>query len=545
MKNILRIAIMASLFIISACDNTELDLLDNPNEVTPDNAELNLLYNRVVKDFVDFVDEASDKTMPYVRMVAMTGGDIYRNQDGPSSFDFIWSEAYAALLPDLNLIIETATEGGQNIHAGSARIMKAYILFTLVDLFGDIPYSEAGKGVSNPSPNADKDATVYQAGLALLDEAIKDLQTQGPRPTNDLYYGGDASKWLKLANTLKLRYYLQTRLVNNNAKAEIDAIIASGNYITSTADDFQFKYSTNRINPDSRHPYYSNNYENGGNDYQSNYYMWLMFGEKNTRDPRIRFYFYRQDGDTTDENFFTLDCQAIPRPPHYPEFMPWCVASTDGYWGRDHGNDDGIPPDDIKRTIPGVYPAGGAFDDNSFAGLGDLVGTAGAKGAGIQPIMLASWVDFMRAEAALTLGTAGDPRALLESGVRKSIAKVISFSKGLLTIPAALEPKAADIDAYVNEVLSVYDAAATNDAKLNIIVKEYYLALFGMGLDAYNTYRRTGKPENMQPVRDPNPGDFPRSFWYPSDYVNRNANATQKELTKQIFWDTNPPGFIK
>lgn len=545
MKNILRLAFAATLFLfISACENTELDLLDNPNEVTPENAELNLLYNNVILQFRNFVFNASGELMPYVRMIAMTGGDIYRNQDQPQSFDNEWSGAYANLFPDLDLIIEIATEGGQNVHAGSAKIMKAYTLFTLVDMFGDVPYSEAGKGVEVPSPKADPGETVYAAGLALLDEAIKDLQAQGARPTNDLYYGGDAPKWLRLANTLKLRYFLQTRLVNNNAKAEIDAIISSGNFITSSADDFAFPYSSLRVNPDSRNPYYSGGYEVGSPTYQSNYYMWLLFGEKNVVDPRIRFYFYRQDGDTTNEDFFTLDCQQIPRPPHYPEFMPWCTASTDGYWGRDHGNDDGIPPDDLKRTAWGVYPVGGKFDDDSFRGIGNQ-GTDGARGAGIMPIMMASWVDFMRAEAALTLGTAGDPRALLESGVRKSIAKVISFSKSATTIPAAFEPTAADIDAYVTEVLSLYDAAATNDDKLNVIIKEYHIALFGMGIDAYNNYRRTGKPAGMQPTREPNPDEFARSMWYPSDYVNLNANANQKNLTDQVFWDTNPPGFIK
>ena len=544
MKHIFRLALVATIFFsVSACNNTELDLLDNPNEITPENAELNLLYNNVMLSFRNFVFDCSGELMPYVRMIAMTGGDIYRNQDGPASFDGEWSNAYAGVLPDLNLIISVAEESGQNVHAGSAKIMKAYVLFTLVDMFGDVPYSEAGKGVEFPNPQADPGADVYAAGIALLDEAIKDLQTQGARPTNDLYYGGDVVKWRKLANTLKLRAYLQTRLVNNNAKAQIDAIISSGEYLTSTAEDFQFPYSSNRANPDSRNPYYAGGYEVGGPTYQSNYYMWLMFGEKNAVDPRIRFYFYRQDNNINDEDFFTLDCRGAPKPPHYPEFMPFCTASEDGYWGRDHGNDDGIPPDNLKRTAWGVYPAGGKFDDDSFRGIGNQ-GVDGARGAGILPIMTASWVDFMRAEAALTLGTAGDPRALLESGIRKSISKVVNFSKSVTTVPAEFEPTAGAIDAYVNEVLSLYDAAPTNDAKLNVIIKEYHLALFGMGIDAYNNYRRTGKPEGMQPTREPSPGDFPRSMWYPSNYVNLNANAQQKEITQPVFWDTNPPGFI-
>jgi hypothetical protein len=547
MKNILKVAALAVVFLLSACEATELDLLTNPNEVTPENADLNLLFNNAVLDFVDFADEASDETMPYVRMRAMSGGEIYQNQDSPQSFDFIWEQAYEDLFPDLDLIIEIATEEGFTVHSGAAKIMKAYVMYTMVDLFGNVPFSEAGKGVEIPSPAADDGASIYAAANTLLDEAIKDLQNPVGRPANDLYYEGDASQWLKLANTLRLRAAVQTRLVEPGAATStINGIIAEGNYISSSEDDFEFPYSSNRLNPDSRHPFYANNYENGASGYMNNWYMYLMFGEKSTVDPRIRFYFYRQDGDVTDEDQFTLDCLEQIKPPHFPDEVPFCVASEDGYWGRDHGNADGIPPDDVKRTIWGPYPAAGSFDDNSFRPDGNSLGSAGGRGAGIQPIMLASWVDFMLAETALTLGTDGDPRAYLESGVRKSIEKTISFSKSVVDVPAEFDPSQEDIDAYVNEVLALYDAATSDDERLQVIMKEYLLALYGNGLDAYNSYRRTGKPDDMQPTRDPNPGAFARSFWYPADYVNLNQNASQKSnLETQVFWDTNPPGFIQ
>ena len=62
---------------------------------------------------------------------------------------------------------------------------------------------------------------------------------------------------------------------------------------------------------------------------------------------------------------------------------PFCAPTNsaskpaNGYWGRDHGNDNGIPPDGFKRTLRGVYPAGGAFDDSSFAGKVDGDGFGG------------------------------------------------------------------------------------------------------------------------------------------------------------------------
>ena len=159
---------------------------------------------------------------------------------------------------------------------------------------------------------------------------------------------------------------------------------------------------------------------------------------------------------------------------------------------------------------------------------------------------MSTYTEFLKAEAALILTTAGTPRTLLENGVRKSMAKVISFPATInVTVDPTLVPDAARIDGYVAKVLALYDAATTNADKMEVIMKEYYLALWGNGVDIWNNYRRTGKPGNMQPTIDANPGSFTRSMLYPSVFVNRNVNAQPKTVDVQVFWDTNPPGFIK
>jgi hypothetical protein len=209
-----------------------------------------------------------------------------------------------------------------------------------------------------------------------------------------------------------------------------------------------------------------------------------------------------------------------------------------GYWGRDHGNADPIPQDNEKRTIYGVYYAGGKFDnDDNTSGTPD----DGAKGAGIHPIWMASFTEFLKAEAASSIGTSGDPKALLESGIRKSIARVIAFPGQVgVTVPANKVPTAAQINNYVAKVLSNYDAANA-DGKLNIIMKEWYMALWGNGLDAYNNYRRTGMPNDMQPTITSSPDAFIRTFWYPAVHANLNKTASQKtSLTQKTFWDKNP-----
>jgi len=547
MKNIFKLSVCTLLVIfMSACENvTELEgLLNNPNSVTADKAELDLVYNQVVLDFRDFSYTASDLVMPFVRMRHMFG-PLYDNATSPATFNGIWAEAYSNLFPDMDLVIEIASADGLNTFTGSVKVMKAYVMFTLVDLFGNVPFTEAGQGVENPSPAADDDEAVYNAALALLDAAIGELSSPKGKPANDLYYDGDASKWLKLANTLKLRYYVQTRLVNNNTSA-VNALMDQ--VISSASGDFAFPYGNERNNPFSRHPKYGA-YETGGGNYMSNYMMWQMFAEKETEDPRLRYYFYRQDCDETGEDLFTLDCPDVPRPTHYPfeNKSPWCTASLgvegySGYWGRSHGNEDGIPPDGLKRSTWGLYPAGGKFDADDCTDIGNA-GVDGGLGAGIQPIMLSSFVDFLKAEAVLTMGATGDDAALLESAIRASIAKTMSFSS-VSTVDPAFVPSDMQIDAYVTEVMDAYNAADA-DGKLQIIVAEYRLAAHGNGLEIFNAYRRTGKPAGMQPTRTLDPGAFPRTLWYPSSYVDRNAKASQRpNLEEQVFWDTNPPKFI-
>lgn len=555
------------LGFITACDQTELDLLDNPNAITPDKASLNDLYNNIQLEFKEIYEDVQGVPGQAARMYH-AGAYTYQAFTSPNTFNGLWSNAYADLFPDVDALLALAEAGGFDIHAGSAKIMKAYALMAMVDLLGDIPLTEALQGTDIISPSAAPGEQVYAAALALLDEAIAQLDgTTAAAPAFDNFYGGRAASWVTLAKTLKLRAALNTRLIDpTGAAAKINAIVSAGDIIDESSEGFQFNFGTQRSTPDSRHPWYEIHYETGDGDYMSNYYMWLLKAEKTNEagqtitDPRIRYYFYRkiEESAELDETAYSCHFSTLPdqsaKPAHWLSIdpnLPYCIASTDGYYGRDHLNGEGIPPDGQYRTAYGLYPAGGQFDDNTFRET-EQSGTTGGFGQGIWPIMLPSFVDFMRAEAALTIGTMDDPRALLESGIRKSIAKVLSFESivsstmsrtvtlrdgSMGTVRELFGTDQADIDAYVNEVLALYDKAASDAERLDIVIKEYYIAAWGNGLEAYNMYRRTGLPSNMQPSLEAQPGPFPRSFFLPADHINRNANATQKTLSDRVFWD--------
>ena len=565
MKFIHKLFLLALVIGFVACD-AELDLQDDPNAVTPDKASVNDLYNRIQIDFADAYLEAETPGGELSRMYHM-GNFTYEAHSGPNQLNQLWFRAYSDLFPDIDALLALTEPIGLDIHSGSAKIMKAYVLMALVDNLNSVPLSEAGQGTDIISPKSDDGASVYAAAIALLDEAIGQLSgSTATAPASENIYGGSAASWVTLANTLKLRAAVTTRLIDPaGSAATINALVAGGDIIDELGEDFEIPLGNQRNNPNSRHWMYNNHYEIADGDYLSNYYMWLLracYADADGNpimDPRTRYYFYRQvdDADNQDPTVYSCHFSVLPtdpdgKPAHFDQVdsrLPYCTAFPDGFYGRDHGNGEGTPPDGPVRTHYGLYPGGGQYDENSYTDT-RVSGTTGGKGEGIYPILLSTYVDFMRAEAALTIGTNDDPRALLESGFRKSMAKVQSF-EGLvaatlnstiirrgeeIVIRDAFVPDEEEIEEFLAEILARYDAADAT-GKLDVVMTEYYKALWGNGLESYNMYRRTGMPLNMQPTLEPAGGNFSRSFFLPAVHVNRNANANQKELTELVFWD--------
>ncbi len=541
-----RLSCMLGLVLLFSCETTELELLDDPNAVAPAQSDIDYFLNNIQNAFKVQLEGTPLNTLGLnefgmeVTRITHMFGPTYQNAYATSDLNQVWRSVYSNALPDIRTMTPLAEEQGLYTHVAIAKVLEAYMMTNMVDFFGDVPYSEAAKGTEFPNPNVDSGADVYNAVLNLLDEAIADFnKDEVSKPASDLFYDADEGKWIKLANTLKLKIYVQTRLVDGEAASKINAIVNGGNYITSSSDDFVAQYSSVDNNPDSRHPEFGPNFDNGTAEYMNTNFMYWLVEEKGIEDPRWRYYFYRQTlQNTTDVN--EQSCITKFKPEHYGPNDVFCNFSDAGFWGRDHGNADGIPPDRGVRTAFGQYPVGGRFDDNSGQTIIDR--NIGLQGAGISPIMLASFVDFMLAESALTIGVSGNPRNYLENGVRKSISKVMNFSPD--NTDPDFVPSEQDVEDYVATVLNAYDNAGNQEEQLEIIIKEYFIALWGNGIEAYNTYRRTGMPR-LQPTILADPGPFIRTFFYPAVFADQNSNVDQKtDVTQQVFWDNNPANFI-
>jgi hypothetical protein len=216
MKNTINIVVaLVLLFFVSCKDLDELNI--NPNGVDPTTADLNLLMPTIITGIGQ-------------QVVSLGVGDIagvmqHTQKDGWSGGhnDYDWDidskswSGYYGILRNINEFHKKAVESEYAFHEGVALVMKAYTFGMIADLWGDAPYSEALKAEEGSEffkPKYDSQRDIYLGILADLESANTLLsQSSGSysniSSTQDLLYGGDVSKWRKLANSLALRYYMR------------------------------------------------------------------------------------------------------------------------------------------------------------------------------------------------------------------------------------------------------------------------------------------------------------------------------------------------
>jgi hypothetical protein len=560
MKNLNKISVLLILLLgltFTSCETTDLDLINDPNQITVENGDLERYMVSIQVDFARFAEAMGNNGARLVRIEQM-GATNYVNAFEPVFTNYEWGLAYVNMFSDIQNAIQLAKDQeteliGYSNHIAVMKILKAYTLITLVDYFGDIPRSEANNLAEFPQPSVDSGSSVYEFAIALLQEAKELLGGNNFDIANDFYYNNNFDQWVKLANTLKMQAY-----VNTNNVSEFNTLKNEGNFISDTSDDFVWNYNV-LINDqiDARSPGYQSDYTAGGvTRYRSDYLMDKMLKDN---DPRRRYYFFRQNdctpgalkdinGDPNDPaNQCAVDperlfCSTQPRPALYPgaSLMVFCSVDN-GDWGRDHGFGGGIPPDTFKRTAGGVYPIAGNFDDNRFSSVG--IGQGGG-GAGITPIYLASWSHLMLAEMALSGG--GDAASHLRNAMGISIAKVMSFGSKdgdadlSTTDDGGYVPTDFTVDQWINLKTEQFFLGNYDD-KMNILGEQHLIAHYGNGSNSYNFYRRTGYPHTLQWTVEPAPGGFVRSLFYPADEANTNPNIAQKpDVSVKVFWDNNP-----
>jgi hypothetical protein len=561
-----------AVLAVASCRKGFLDINTDPNN--PTSIEVSKLLPTAQRNLGDALAIGGGNNGGLSQLLAVYTHQLSTREEadqyGVTGTDFFlslaWPKLYAAVLPssttpeqgvlqNLEDIIRNGTEAGNLRYAGIAKILKAYTFSQLVDVFGDVPFSEANKlkeGI--PYPKFDDDATIYPQLLTLLDQGIADLNNTTAanvlKPgTDDLIYGGSVDKWTRAANTIKLKLYTQMRKVKNVA-TEVNALISGGKLISTTAESFLIPYGPIG-STDDRNPGFEDYYSTQRSNHISPWFYEILKGVNpriltNNPDPRMRYYIYNQ-----------VTATQPTREGNQTEYRDGPFVSI--YFGSVGPDRDRTQQNTI--SVMGIYPVGGKYDDGSATAV------TAASGTGAAPYRMITYADRLYLEAELMKEgvVAGDARARLQEAMVESFRQVdyviTQYVKPAQTVPA-LNGSAA-VATYMDNVLAEYDAKPAQ--QLEMIMTQKWISSFGSAVDQYTDYRRTGYPVLFNP-RDPAmapggrvqppingdpvlPGaqksvpvqltrDFPLSLpWYQGELeTNPNAPSQKSPSTYKIFW---------
>lgn len=234
----------------------------------------------------------------------------------------IWTSFYPKAIKNLTDAIHRSAEdeNRKNINA-ILRIYRVYMMSVITDIYGDAPYSEAGQGYLKEiyNPKYDTQEDIYNDFFTELKDAASALNAANDRITGDVIYNGDVAKWIKLANSLRLRYAMRiSDVAPEMAQKEFeDALASEGGVLTSGSDDALIKYMdiSFSFGQDSYTDYRGNALSQllFGNDPANNpsYLCSTFFNQLyNTKDPRTfmiaRFYYDGLMSQTSPDNRIDL-----------------------------------------------------------------------------------------------------------------------------------------------------------------------------------------------------------------------------------------------
>ncbi|MBD3750778.1 MAG: SusD/RagB family nutrient-binding outer membrane lipoprotein [Sphingobacteriales bacterium] len=305
-KNKIIYSLVLTLVIgITSCKKT-LDI--NTNPYTANKVDPKLLFGYALTAW-DAAKNGGDVWIPVMLMdqsVASGGnfgwgaGNVY--DISPYSTGNTWNTYFTGVGNNLKLAIKTAESSSpvNNNAAAQCKIVLAQTIYETTTLFGDIPFSEAFQADLFPSPHYDNQKDVLEGVLSLCDEAIAQIDPNSPLKITDydVFYKGDMSKWIKLANSIKFKTLMVMVDKDPTKASAIGALLANpSSMISSSADNELFPHytATNQENPKYR---LFNQYTNGSNLwFFANSNVFDYMAPKN--DPRIPKFFDKGPDATT------------------------------------------------------------------------------------------------------------------------------------------------------------------------------------------------------------------------------------------------------
>lgn len=442
--------------------------------------------------------------------VAQTGFD--RHEITGLNLDRPWASFYSSAGQDLSTLMKSS----KPVYRGIAKILTAYNMQLLVDLHGDVPFSEAFKGAiedgSITAPKFDKQTDIYDAIIGLINSGQADIvnadQEKDEFPfSQDLIYGENFWKiyglhadesdndpsltnlqygWDGFANSLKLKIWLRQVNAPGRSAAAKDSVAALyDNGATFAEWETQINGFNSTIGATlNTNPLFSN-LENS----LKNFYV----------------------GTTTSIDF--LSARSDPRIDNY-----YTPATS----GPDKDLQVGIDPGSAGQ--PGV-----PISKTEVSTIGTGVYYGGA------PVILLNWSEslFLQAEAAARQWSAEDDESLFNDAV------IASFSENGLAEGDALDFLTENSYDFTDEASRIKSIALEKWVSMNgRQPTEAWIECRRFDTPSQTIFRGDGGLFKSPSANVLGVGKFPSMFIYPQTELSLNRNApTPTVVTGRVFWD--------
>lgn len=472
------------LLTMAGCKKGYLEINNNPNNPTVTGPQfvlpnaLTVTAGNQINAFT-FVSEWMGYWAPS-GSYAMNSNDLASYRQTTNFGDAIFQAEFHNL-EDYNYVENSARTNNSPFYEAAAKIMKAYDFHQLVDMFNNIPYSEAFQGTAIIQPKYDDAKAIYESISLKLDTAVTLMKKPDAVAANnsDVLFGGDNSKWIKLANSLKLRILMrQTQMVGRSAyiQSEINKIIANGGGFLSTDAGVNPGFSAAQPNP-----FYNSKINTSGTYYED---FW--------RANQYPITFCKNNNDKRDS-------------------LIYAPASSDGsYVGNIIGSTINHPGNSTSTFGTGVLKAPSQ----------DAI------------LFTAAESYFLQAEAALRGYIPGvDAAALYKKGVQASFNYLGAGDASVYYSQPGNKN-------------TTYEAASGFDEQLSVIIRQKWMAEnTTTPFEAWCDYRRLHLPADTPLSQSPyvDVPSMPIRLLYPSseystNAANVNAQGTINHHTSKIFW---------
>jgi hypothetical protein len=500
-KKYISLSILAVLF--AACDKGFDEL--NVNSTAATSIDPAFILNDAILN-TTFTTGTAIYDMGIVQQIVspnsgvLTGANY--NQDNRNATETMWVRYYRSVVRNTkDVILQANARGNRGNLVQMARIWQAYAFMVLTDTYGDVPYSQAGKGFTDQVvlPVYDSQDAIYADIIKELTEASGALSTSNRIEVGDIMYGGDVNKWKRLGYSLLLRAGMRISQVDAaKAQTAISAAFAGG-VMQSNTDNCVIKHDANYLNSNGQ---MLNSTE------ANNFYIPAAFVNqlKSTSDPRLKSIAVRYVGAASGPN------------------QNASLASTDPT---------------VQIGMPMGYDNGGI--------------TAVAKAAGLASFYDYSQIDrtrMMKTTAPLYLITHAQNQLLLAEAATKgwvSGSAATYYKNGIEAHMLQMADYDAKSSVAANEIATYLTANPLGANALQDIGTQYWIASFLNGPEAFANFRRTGYPAltpNPFPGKDIS-GQFINRLTYPNSEISVNGVNVKAAVAKQgadnldtkVWWD--------